>query len=85
MLDQRGTGRSTPVSADLDFGPLAGLTPSAQAEYLTHLRADEIVRDAEACVLTWEGSPGHCWGSPLGDLLPYVISALIRKVCLELS
>lgn len=48
MLDQRGTGRSTPVSADPDFGPLAGLTPSEQAEYLTHLRADEIVRDAEA-------------------------------------
>jgi pimeloyl-ACP methyl ester carboxylesterase len=44
MLDQRGTGRSTPV------GPatLTGLTPEAQAEYLTHFRADAIVRDAEA-------------------------------------
>jgi pimeloyl-ACP methyl ester carboxylesterase len=43
MLDQRGTGRSTPV------GPatLIGLTPEAQAEYLTHFRADAIVRDAE--------------------------------------
>jgi pimeloyl-ACP methyl ester carboxylesterase len=43
MLDQRGTGRSTPV------GPatLEGLTPEAQAEYLTHFRADSIVRDAE--------------------------------------
>jgi pimeloyl-ACP methyl ester carboxylesterase len=43
MLDQRGTGRSTPV------GPatLTGLTPEAQAEYLTHFRADAIVRDAE--------------------------------------
>jgi pimeloyl-ACP methyl ester carboxylesterase len=43
MLDQRGTGRSTPV------GPatLAGLAPEAQAEYLTHFRADSIVRDAE--------------------------------------
>ncbi|HEY3764523.1 MAG TPA: alpha/beta fold hydrolase [Gaiellales bacterium] len=41
MLDQRGTGRSTPV------GTLPGLTPAQQAEYLTHFRADSIVRDAE--------------------------------------
>jgi len=43
MLDQRGTGRSTPV------GPaaLAGRSPAEQAEYLTHFRADSIVRDAE--------------------------------------
>ncbi len=42
MLDQRGTGRSTPV------GTLPGLAPADQAEYLTHFRADSIVRDAEA-------------------------------------
>jgi pimeloyl-ACP methyl ester carboxylesterase len=41
MLDQRGTGRSTPV------GELAGLTPEQQADYLTHFRADSIVSDAE--------------------------------------
>jgi pimeloyl-ACP methyl ester carboxylesterase len=41
MLDQRGTGRSTPI------GDLAGWTPEQQAEYLTHFRADSIVRDAE--------------------------------------
>jgi pimeloyl-ACP methyl ester carboxylesterase len=41
MLDQRGTGRSSPI------GTLPGLTASAQAEYLTHFRADAIVRDAE--------------------------------------
>jgi pimeloyl-ACP methyl ester carboxylesterase len=41
MLDQRGTGRSTPV------GTLEGLDPQQQAEYLTHFRADSIVRDAE--------------------------------------
>jgi pimeloyl-ACP methyl ester carboxylesterase len=35
MLDQRGTGRSTPVDA------------SATADYLVHFRADSIVRDAE--------------------------------------
>jgi pimeloyl-ACP methyl ester carboxylesterase len=41
MLDQRGTGRSTPV------GALPGLTASEQASYLAHFRADAIVRDAE--------------------------------------
>jgi pimeloyl-ACP methyl ester carboxylesterase len=42
MLDQRGTGKSTPVSdAILESG-------IDVAEYLTHLRADAIVRDAEA-------------------------------------
>jgi pimeloyl-ACP methyl ester carboxylesterase len=41
MLDQRGTGRSTPV------GTLPGLTPPQQVEYLKHFRADSIVRDAE--------------------------------------
>lgn len=48
LLDQRGTGGSTPISANPNFGPLAGKTPQQQAEYLTHMRADEIVNDAEA-------------------------------------
>lgn len=43
MLDQRGTGRSTPVGDDI-------LTRGTDAvvEHLTHLRADSIVRDCEA-------------------------------------
>ena len=41
FLDQRGTGRSTPI------GQLAGMSPQEQADYLTHFRADSIVRDAE--------------------------------------
>lgn len=42
LLDQRGTGRSTPV------GPvIPGETPADQARYLTLFRADSIVRDAE--------------------------------------
>jgi len=41
LLDQRGTGRSTPV------GTLLGKTPQQQADYLAHFRADSIVRDAE--------------------------------------
>src|SRR4029079_7652262 len=39
LLDQRGTGRSTPVGAQLP-----GQTAEAQASYLTHFRADSIVR-----------------------------------------
>ena len=46
LLDQRGTGRSTPVSSP-SLSPLAGLDDAAQAAYLTHLRADEIVNDCE--------------------------------------
>lgn len=41
LLDQRGTGRSTPV------GDVPGATPQDQAAYLSHFRADSIVRDAE--------------------------------------
>jgi pimeloyl-ACP methyl ester carboxylesterase len=42
LLDQRGTGRSTPV------GPVVpGDSPGEQATYLTNFRADSIVRDAE--------------------------------------
>lgn len=53
LLDQRGTGLSTPVGDD-DLGRGA----AAVAEHLTHLRADAIVRDCEAVrehlgVRTW--------------------------------
>lgn len=57
LLDQRGTGRSAPISSTVlragrDFrselgAPLAGLDPDSQADYLSHLRADEIVNDCE--------------------------------------
>jgi pimeloyl-ACP methyl ester carboxylesterase len=44
LLDQRGTGRSTPVTAQ----SLARLGDgAAQANYLRHFRADAIVQDAE--------------------------------------
>jgi pimeloyl-ACP methyl ester carboxylesterase len=41
MLDQRGTGRSSPIGGPTDLDPVA------EAERLTHFRADSIVRDAE--------------------------------------
>lgn len=48
MLDQRGTGRSTPYG---DPGP----DPAADAERLTRFRADAIVRDAE-CLREYLGA-----------------------------
>jgi len=43
LLDQRGTGRSTPATRQ----SLAGLTGAEQADHLAQFRADSIVRDAE--------------------------------------
>jgi pimeloyl-ACP methyl ester carboxylesterase len=44
LLDQRGTGRSTPIN----YQTLACLVrPREQADYLKNFRADSIVRDAE--------------------------------------
>ncbi|MGW3284890.1 alpha/beta fold hydrolase [Streptomyces sp. NPDC001002] len=45
LLDQRGTGHSTPATRQTL--PLRG-GPAEQADYLTHFRADSIVRDCEA-------------------------------------
>ena len=44
LLDQRGTGQSTPVTTEslLKLG-----TPQQQADYLKHFRADSIVQDSE--------------------------------------
>ena len=41
MVDQRGTGRSTPI------GVLPGMTAQQQADHLALFRADAIVRDCE--------------------------------------
>jgi pimeloyl-ACP methyl ester carboxylesterase len=45
LLDQRGTGRSTPLNRQTL--PLRG-GPAEQADHLTHFRSDSIVRDCEA-------------------------------------
>lgn len=62
LLDQRGTGRSTPVTTQT----LARFaTPQAQADYLKHFRADNIVRDAEQIRVALLGEDGQ-W-SALGQ------------------
>lgn len=64
LLDQRGTGRSTPATRQT----LAGLgDPSGQADYLSHFRADAIVRDAEAFrVELTGGAPWTVLGQSFG-------------------
>ena len=56
LLDQRGTGRSTPVDAAV---PLP-------AEYLTHLRADSIVADTELLREALEEKPWSLLGQSFG-------------------
>jgi pimeloyl-ACP methyl ester carboxylesterase len=56
LLDQRGTGRSTP--ANRQTLPLRG-GPAEQAAHLTHFRADSIVRDCE--VIRREVTGGAPW------------------------
>ncbi|AOP41746.1 alpha/beta fold hydrolase [Edwardsiella piscicida] len=43
LMDQRGTGNSSRIEASV----LRDMTPEQAADYLSHFRADAIVRDAE--------------------------------------
>jgi pimeloyl-ACP methyl ester carboxylesterase len=65
LLDQRGTGRSTPV-CNQTLTQFA--TPRAQAEYLQRFRADSIVRDAEVIrrELVGEGARWSALGQSFG-------------------
>ncbi|MFQ4148918.1 alpha/beta fold hydrolase [Arthrobacter sp. LAPM80] len=63
MLDQRGTGLSTP--ANRQTLPLAGDTP-AQADYLSHFRADDIVADAELIRNALGSEPWSIFGQSYG-------------------
>jgi pimeloyl-ACP methyl ester carboxylesterase len=65
LLDQRGTGRSSPANRKT----LAGLTsPQAQADYLTHFRADSIVLDAELIRRELTGEPWSVLGQSFGGM-----------------
>ncbi|MEU4197306.1 alpha/beta fold hydrolase [Kribbella sp. NPDC026611] len=55
LLDQRGTGRSTPVTART----AKSMKPAELAAYLRLFRADSIVRDLE--LIRAELSPGKPW------------------------
>ncbi|WP_415855668.1 alpha/beta fold hydrolase [Sinomonas sp. G460-2] len=63
MLDQRGTGLSTP--ADRSTLPLRG-GPAEQAAYLSHFRADSIVLDCEAIRRALSSGPWTVYGQSFG-------------------
>jgi pimeloyl-ACP methyl ester carboxylesterase len=63
MLDQRGTGLSSPI--DRNTLPLRATT-EAQAEYLEHFRADSIVADAELIREALGSGPWSIYGQSYG-------------------
>jgi pimeloyl-ACP methyl ester carboxylesterase len=64
LLDQRGTGRSSPANRTT----LARLGPQAQADYLTHFRADSIVLDAELIRRELTDEPWSVLGQSFGGM-----------------
>jgi pimeloyl-ACP methyl ester carboxylesterase len=58
LLDQRGTGRSTPVTRSVAL--------ARGADYLTHFRADSIVRDAEVIRQALGAEPWTVLGQSFG-------------------
>ncbi len=75
LLDQRGTGLSTPVTTETL--PIEG-DADAQAAYLAHFRADAIVEDAEAIRRALLGDrPWRALGQSYGGfvLLRYLSAA----------
>ncbi len=64
LLDQRGTGRSSPANRRT----LARLGPKAQADYLTHFRADSIVLDAELIRRELTDEPWSVLGQSFGGM-----------------
>ena len=63
MLDQRGTGLSTPI----DRRTLPGRgSPAEQAAYLEHFRADSIVADAELIRNALDSPPWTIYGQSFG-------------------
>lgn len=63
MLDQRGTGLSSPVTRH--SLPAEG-SAAEQADYLVHFRAPSIVQDAEAIRLALRSGPWTVFGQSFG-------------------
>jgi pimeloyl-ACP methyl ester carboxylesterase len=82
LLDQRGTGRSTAVTART----ASTRTPAELAAYLRHFRADSIVRDAE--LIRAQLSPDKPWttlGTSYGGFITLTYLSLAPeglKTCL---
>ena len=67
LLDQRGTGRSSPANRKT-LARLAAAGPQAQASYLTHFRADSIVLDAELIRRELTDEPWSVLGQSFGEI-----------------
>ncbi len=67
LLDQRGTGRSTPATRQT-LARLGSQSPQAQADYLAHFRADSIVLDAELIRRELTGAPWSVLGQSFGGM-----------------
>ena len=65
LLDQRGTGRSSPITRQTL--PARG-DAAAQADYLARFRADAIVRDAELIRRELTGEPWSVLGQSFGGM-----------------
>ncbi|GGO64148.1 proline iminopeptidase [Microbacterium nanhaiense] len=66
LMDQRGTGRSTPV----DRASIAGLPGEAAAEYIRCFRAEQIIADAEHLRReVYGGAPWQTLGQSYGGFL----------------
>ena len=68
LLDQRGTGRSSPANRKTLARLGARLGAQAQADYLTHFRADSIVLDAELIRRELTGDPWSVLGQSFGGM-----------------
>lgn len=66
LLDQRGTGRSTPATVASLTAEGAFASDEARAEHLVHLRAPSIVRDAEMVRLALGSAPWTTLGQSFG-------------------
>jgi pimeloyl-ACP methyl ester carboxylesterase len=67
LLDQRGTGRSSPANRRT-LARLGPEEPQAQADYLTHFRADSIVLDAELIRRELTDEPWSVLGQSFGGM-----------------
>ena len=68
LLDQRGTGRSSPANRKTLARLGSRLGAQGQADYLTHFRADSIVLDAELIRRELTGDPWSVLGQSFGGM-----------------
>lgn len=81
LLDQRGTGNSSVINHQT----LAHFTPQQQADYLSHFRADNIVRDAEYIRKQFGVEKWAILGQSFGGfLLPHLFVFVPRQLATKL-